>query len=40
VVDYNYEITRYRFSEPGRHTIYWQIGELRSTTLEIDVVAE
>ena len=39
-VDYNYEITRYTFAEPGQHTIYWQMGELRSNTLEIDVVAK
>jgi hypothetical protein len=37
-VDYNYDITHYSFSEPGRHKIYWQMGELRSNTLEIEVV--
>lgn len=38
-VDYNYEITAYRFSEPGRHRIHWQIGGLRSNTLELEIVA-
>ena len=37
-VDYNYDITSYRFDTPGRHQIYWQMGELRSNTLELDVV--
>lgn len=39
-VDYNYDITHYRFSEPGRHTIYWQMDELRSNTLDIDVMSQ
>jgi hypothetical protein len=33
-VDYNYDITRYNVSDPGRHQLYWQIGGLRSNTLE------
>ncbi len=37
-VDYNYEITRYSFSEPGQHRIEWRIGGLRSNTLELEVV--
>lgn len=37
-VDYNYDITAYTFDAPGRHKIYWQIGELRSNTLELNVV--
>ncbi len=38
-VDYNYDITTYSFATPGRHTIHWQMGGLRSNTLELDVVA-
>jgi len=37
-VDYNYDITSYRIFEPGRHRIYWQMGELRSNTLELEIV--
>lgn len=37
-VDYNYDITSYTFSEPGRHEIYWQMGELRSNLLELEIV--
>lgn len=37
-VDYNYDITSYRFFEPGRHRIHWQMGELRSNTLELEIV--
>ena len=38
-VDYNYDITSYKFSESGRHQIYWQMGELRSNTLELEITA-
>jgi hypothetical protein len=37
-VDFNWEITSYRFGEPGRHVIVWEPGELRSNELTIDVV--
>lgn len=37
-VDYNYDITTYSFDTPGRHEIYWQVGEVRSNKLELDVV--
>jgi hypothetical protein len=37
-VDYNYEITRYSFSAPGRHRIRWQLGPLRSNVLDLEVV--
>jgi hypothetical protein len=37
-VDYNYDITTYSFVVPGRHTIHWQMGGLRSNTLEIEIV--
>lgn len=37
-VDYNYDITAYRFDVPGKHTIHWQMGELRSNTLELEIV--
>lgn len=36
-VDYNYEITVYSFSVPGRHQIDWRLGGLRSNTLEFEV---
>jgi hypothetical protein len=37
-VDYNYDITTYSFEGPGRHTIYWQMGEMRSNTLELEII--
>jgi len=37
-VDYNYDITSYRFFEPGCHRIHWQMRELRSNTLELEIV--
>ena len=37
-VDYNYDITSYTFDSPGRHTVQWRMGELRSNTLELEVV--
>ena len=36
-VDYNFEITTYRFSAPGRHRIDWRAGGLRSNTLILDI---
>ncbi len=36
-VDYNYDVTSYRFSSPGKHNIYWQMHSLRSNTLELEV---
>ncbi len=36
-VDHNYEITTYTFDTPGAHTVYWQMGPLRSNTLTFDV---
>jgi len=38
-VDYNYEITQYRFDGPGRHVIQWRPGTLVSNTLRIRVTA-
>jgi hypothetical protein len=37
-VDYNFDITTYSFPVPGRHTICWQMGGLRSNTLELEIV--
>lgn len=34
-VDYNYDITRYRLA-PGHHRLWWQMGGLRSNTLEFE----
>jgi hypothetical protein len=36
-VDYNYDITSYRFFEPGSHTICWKLGALESNTLRLQV---
>ena len=36
-VDYNYDITAYRFNEAGTHLIQWRLGELRSNILSIEV---
>ena len=38
-VDYNYDITVYRFDRPARYRIQWRPGRLRSNVLEIDVQA-
>jgi hypothetical protein len=37
-VDYNYEITSYRFDAVGEHRIQWRLGALRSNVLTIEVV--
>lgn len=37
-VDYNYEITTYTFDAPGRHAIQWRMDDLRSNTLELEIV--
>lgn len=36
-VDYNWEITSYRFSAPGVRTIQWKLGKFESNVLTIDV---
>lgn len=36
-VDYNWEITSYRFSAPGVRTIQWKLGKFESNALSIDV---
>jgi hypothetical protein len=36
-VDYNWEITSYRFSAPGVRTIQWKLGKFESNVLSIDV---
>jgi hypothetical protein len=35
--DFNFNITTYTFDRPGRHTIEWRLGELRSNTIVLDV---
>lgn len=35
--DYSYEITSYRFEDPGMHRIQWSMGDLRSNVLTIEV---
>jgi hypothetical protein len=37
-IDYNYEITQYRFDVPGMHQIQWCPGPLQSNTLVIRVM--
>jgi hypothetical protein len=36
-VDYNRDITEYRFDTAGRHTIVWKPGDMHSNELVIDV---
>ena len=36
-VDYNYDVTSYRFAERGVHRIRWQLGTLQSNELEIAI---
>lgn len=36
-VDYNYEITTYRFEKVGTHKFQWRLGALHSNILTIDV---
>lgn len=36
-VDYNWEITSYRFSAPGVRTIQWKLGKFESNVVSIDV---
>jgi hypothetical protein len=38
-VDFNYEITQYRFNEPGLHLVQWRPGVLISNELKIQVTA-
>lgn len=35
--DYNYDVTSYRFTEPGTHVIGWQLGALRSNTITVEI---
>lgn len=37
-VDYNWEITSYRFSAPGTRTIQWKVGKFASNTLVLQIV--
>jgi hypothetical protein len=37
-VDYNYDITAYRFDQVGTHRIQWQIGTLHSNVLVVEVI--
>ena len=36
-IDHNFETTTYTFKRPGEHELTWQIGELQSNTLKIEV---
>ncbi|MBX3156325.1 MAG: hypothetical protein KF773_10030 [Deltaproteobacteria bacterium] len=36
-VDYNYEVTTYRFDAPGIHLIQWKLGKLASNVIAVDV---
>lgn len=37
VVDYNFDITSYRFDTPGVYAIQWRLGSLHSNILSIEV---
>ena len=37
-LDYNYDITFYKFDRPGKHELQWVLGPLRSNILEVEVV--
>ncbi len=39
-VDFNWEITTHRFTEPGRHVVRWCPGSLQSNELVVEVVQE
>ena len=39
-VDYNYEITEYRFATPGTHTIQWRPKPYASNVLRIEVAPD
>lgn len=36
-IDYNYEITSYRFATPGTHTIQWRLGAVASNVITVHV---
>jgi hypothetical protein len=36
-VDYNFDITTYKFADPGIHEIYWKLGALKSNTLLLEI---
>jgi len=36
-VDYGYDITAYRFTEPGTHRIVWRLGDLESNEVLVAV---
>lgn len=37
-IDYNYEITQYRFEQPGAYLIQWRPGTLVSNMLRLQVI--
>ncbi len=37
-VDFNYDITVYRFDTPGHHTIQWRLGPHTSNVVSLEVV--
>jgi hypothetical protein len=37
-VDYNYDITVYRFDQVGKHHIQWRIGTIQSNVLTLEAV--
>jgi hypothetical protein len=36
-IDFNYDITSYRFTAPGKHVIEWRLGGLRSNTIALEI---
>lgn len=37
-VDYNYEITSYKFNKHETHQIYWKLGSLKSNILKFNIL--
>ncbi|MEO8841946.1 MAG: hypothetical protein ABI591_09835 [Kofleriaceae bacterium] len=36
-IDYNYEITSYRFATPGTHELQWKLGAIASNVITVQV---
>ena len=36
-IDYNYDVTSYRFDGPGTHSIQWRLGEVASNVITVEV---
>jgi hypothetical protein len=36
-IDYNFEVTSYRFDAPGTHVIEWRLGKIASNAISVRV---